>query len=85
MACETVVVGSDAGEIPHVIGDAGRVFPEADATALRAILDTLIRAPKLRRDLGAHGRERVLSHFTQQEIARATLAVYRAMLRAGRE
>src|SRR5262249_44967029 len=34
MACEVPVVGSDSGEIARVIGDAGLVFPEGDATAL---------------------------------------------------
>ncbi len=79
MACGVVVVGSDTGEIPHVIGDAGRVFAEADADALRAILDTLVQDPALRRDLGARGRARVLTTYTQDEVARATLSVYRAM------
>ncbi|MBN1249788.1 MAG: glycosyltransferase family 4 protein [Anaerolineae bacterium] len=85
MACEAAVVGSDVGEIPHVIGDAGCVFPEADAGALGNVLDELIKAPALRRDLGARGRARVLNHFTQQEVARATLAVYRATLDVGRK
>jgi glycosyltransferase involved in cell wall biosynthesis len=84
MACETAVVGSDVGEIPHVIGDAGRVFPEANAAALGAVLDALMRDPALRRDLGARGRARVLNAYTQQQVARATLAVYRAMLDEGR-
>ena len=35
MACAIPVVGSDSGEIPHVIGDAGLVTPEGDAAALR--------------------------------------------------
>jgi glycosyltransferase involved in cell wall biosynthesis len=83
MACEVTVVGSDVGEIPHVIGDAGRVFPEADAAALGATLDGLIREPGHRHDLGARGRVRVLEHYTQQEIAKATIAVYRATMAVG--
>ena len=34
MSCETPVIGSDSGEIPHVIGDAGLIFKEGDAQAL---------------------------------------------------
>ena len=30
MACGVPVIGSNSGEIPHVIGDAGLVFPEGD-------------------------------------------------------
>ncbi len=83
MACGVVVVGSDTGEIPHVIDDAGRVFPEADVAALGSILDTLIKDPPLRHKLGALGRARVLTTYTQDEVARATLAVYRTMLARG--
>ena len=36
MACGVAVVGSSSGEIPWVIGDAGVIFPEGDADALRA-------------------------------------------------
>ncbi len=80
MACGAVAVGSDAGEIRHVIGDAGLIFPENDADALRAILERLIGDPALRRALGACGRARVLAQFTQQQVARETVAVYREML-----
>ena len=32
MACGVPVIGSDSGEIPQVIGDAGVIVPERDAT-----------------------------------------------------
>jgi len=80
MACGVVAVGSEAGEIPHVIGDAGPVFPENDALALHAALKRLLESPELRRQLGARGRARVLAQFTQQQVAQATVAVYREML-----
>jgi glycosyltransferase involved in cell wall biosynthesis len=80
MACGVPVVGSDSGEIPHVIGDAGLIFPEGDDTALAAHLERLRRDPDLRVDLGRRGRARALSRFTQAQIARATYAVYRQML-----
>ncbi len=35
MACGVPVIGSTCGEIPNVIGDAGLIFPEGDAAALR--------------------------------------------------
>ncbi len=80
MACGVAVIGSDSGEIPHVIGDAGLIFPEADAAALAAHLDRLHREPDLRIELGRRGRARVLGRFTQARIAQATYAVYRQML-----
>ena len=80
MACETPVIGSDSGEIPHVIGDAGLIFPEEDVEALRRHLRHLQTHPEAREDLGRRGRERVLARFTQAQVAQATLEVYREAL-----
>jgi glycosyltransferase involved in cell wall biosynthesis len=63
-----------------VIGDAGLVFPEGDALALAAQLTSLIDDTALRDRLAAAGRQRVLAHYTQQQIARATYDVYRRVL-----
>jgi glycosyltransferase involved in cell wall biosynthesis len=76
MACGVPVVGSDSGEIPHVIGDAGRVFPEGDVGALRRHLAALRDDPALWAALSRRGRERVLARFTQAQIARETVRVY---------
>jgi len=80
MACGVPVVGSASGEIPWVIGDAGRIFPEGDTGALAAILAELAGDPAQGSALAAAGRARVLSHFTQAQVAAETAAVYRAML-----
>lgn len=80
MACAVPVVGSDCGEIPHVIDEAGLVFPEGDAEALRAALARLTRDVDLWSDLAQRGRERVLHHFTQERIAARTISVYRRMM-----
>ena len=80
MACEVAVIGSNSGEIPNVIGDAGLIFPEGNVGALRAQIETLQRDPAIRRELGARGRTRVLGHYTQARVAAETYAVYRAIL-----
>jgi glycosyltransferase involved in cell wall biosynthesis len=80
MACGVPVIGSDCGEIPNVVGDAGLIFPEGDAEALRECLTRLMHAPDLRTDLARRGRERVLAHFTQVQIAAQTVAVYRDLV-----
>jgi glycosyltransferase involved in cell wall biosynthesis len=80
MACERAVVGSDSGEIPHVIGDAGLIFPEGNVAALRERLARLIGDPDLRLRLGQAGRARVLANYTQAQIAAQTTAVYREMM-----
>jgi glycosyltransferase involved in cell wall biosynthesis len=80
MACQTPVIGSDSGEIPHVIGDAGLIFPEGDAHALAGQLLRLSGDPNLRADLGRFGRARALARFTHERIAAATYQVYQEVL-----
>ncbi|MEA3345106.1 MAG: glycosyltransferase [Chloroflexota bacterium] len=79
MACGVPVVGSDSGEIPHVIGEAGQVFPEEDVAALRSILARLQVEEALRKELAHRGRARVLAHYTQTQVASATYEVYLEM------
>ena len=80
MACGVPVAGSDSGEIPFVIGDAGLVFREDDVEGLREVL-TNLRDDGLREQLARSGRAHVLTHFTQAHIAQETRDVYRAMMR----
>jgi len=78
MAAGVVVVGSDSGEIPHVIGDAGLVFPEGDSKALAACLDRLTD-PTLRDALILRGYKQA-SRYTQEAVAAETLNIYRQIL-----
>lgn len=80
MACETAVIGANSGEIPHVIGEAGLIFPEGDSEALHSHLLRLLQSPDLRDELGRNGRARVLKHYTQAQIAAQTVALYRDMV-----
>jgi len=80
MACGVPVVGSDCGEIPQVVGDAGLIFPEGDAAVLREHLVRLMRDPGLWVTLSRRGRERVLARFTQAQVAAQTVAAYREMM-----
>jgi glycosyltransferase involved in cell wall biosynthesis len=77
MACETCVIGSDSGEIPRVMGEAGLVFHEGDERQLAERLRRLMEDPVLRETLQHRGRERVLRRFTRAKIARETVAFYR--------
>jgi glycosyltransferase involved in cell wall biosynthesis len=80
MACGVPVIGSDCGEIPTVVGEAGLIFPEEDTEALREHLTRLMRDLDLWADLARRGRERVLAHFTQAQVAAQTVAVYRELV-----
>ncbi len=81
MASGTVVIGSDSGEIPHVIGDAGLVVPEGDVDNLCGALRLLINDIPLCHKLAISGRQRVLDHFTQEAIAKQTIQVYKTILK----
>jgi glycosyltransferase involved in cell wall biosynthesis len=76
MACAVPVVGSDSGEIPNVVGDAGLVVPEGDVVSLAGALRRLYENVNLRQTLGERGRERVLSRYTHARIARLTSEAY---------
>jgi glycosyltransferase involved in cell wall biosynthesis len=69
MACQVPVVGSDSGEIPHVIQDAGLIFPEGNGAALGECLIRLMESPGLRQALGQKGLDRVLAQYTNRALA----------------
>jgi glycosyltransferase involved in cell wall biosynthesis len=80
MACGVPVVGSDSGEIPHVIGDAGVVAPEDDAPAWSAAIDTLLAGPARRAELASRGLARVRAEFALDVVARRHLHFFRALV-----
>lgn len=80
MAAGVPVVGSDSGELPHVIADAGRVVPEGDVKALERALLELRDDHAGRGELIARGRKRVLEHFTHGIVADQTAAFYKDLL-----
>ena len=80
MACETPVIGSSSGEIPHVIGEAGLVFQEGNVQELAACVRKLLDDPELYARLAAQGRQHVLENYTQEQIARQTYQVYKEIL-----
>lgn len=80
MACGTAVIGANSGEIPNVIGEAGLLFEEDDATGLRRQLLKLMENEALRLQVGRAGRARILENYTQRQIAAQTVAVYRDMV-----
>jgi glycosyltransferase involved in cell wall biosynthesis len=73
LSCGVPVVGSDAGEIPWLIGETGGglVVPEGDAAALADALARLRDEPALRAQLAERGRAAVESRFSVEAAARA--------------
>lgn len=73
MACGVPVVGSDSGEIPYVLGDAGVIVAERDLTAWRVALETLLQDPGRRNDLAVKGRARAQAQYAWPLLARQHL------------
>ncbi|PZV08082.1 MAG: glycosyltransferase family 4 protein [Leptolyngbya sp.] len=76
MACAVPVIGSDSGEIPHVIGDAGLVFPEGNAPALADRLRFLLENPEQRQSLAEAGYHHAMSRYTNRALAKQLLEFY---------
>lgn len=79
MACQVPVIGSDSGEIPNVIADAGLVFPEGDAEALSTCLLQLMDNLDRAHDLGQRGYERAIAQYTNHALAKELLSFYREL------
>ncbi|MBU8896339.1 glycosyltransferase family 4 protein [Corallococcus sp. M34] len=79
-ACGIPVLGSDSGEVPRTVGDAGWVLPETNPEAWTAALARLLESPEQRAELSARGRERALTHFAWPVVARAHLDFFEQVL-----
>jgi glycosyltransferase involved in cell wall biosynthesis len=80
MASQVPVIGSNCGEIPHVIEEAGLIFPEGDTAALKICLKKLMTQPKLVNHLAELGYERAMRRYTNQALARQVLDFYQELL-----
>jgi glycosyltransferase involved in cell wall biosynthesis len=80
MAAGVHVVGSDSGEIPHVIGRAGTVVPEGDADALRIAIARCIGHPHACADRAAEGLRRARTEFALPAVARRHLDFFDDLL-----
>ena len=80
MACRVPVIGSDSGEIPHVIGDTGLVFPEGNVEELRNCLMQLMEQKELAEELGKKGYEKAMNQYTNQALARQLFDFYQELM-----
>jgi len=84
MACGVSVIGSDSGEIPNTIGNAGFLFPEGDISSLVGILYALYSCQEIRKKYGLLGRRRVLENYSAKKIAEKTLKTYEKLINLDR-
>ncbi|MDB9374940.1 hormogonium polysaccharide biosynthesis glycosyltransferase HpsO [Nodularia sphaerocarpa] len=80
MACQVPVIGSDSGEIPHVIGDVGLVFPEGDIQALANCLVQLIDKPDFAKSIAEKGYEKAMNKYTNQALAQQQFEFYQELI-----
>jgi starch synthase len=96
MACATAVVASKVGGIPEVVEDGvsgllvplssrpGEEGPDPEfPSRLAQVMNRLAADQEAARAMGEAGRRRVLSTFSWEAVAEATLNVYRATLAEG--
>ena len=79
-ACAVPVVGSDSGEIPYVIDNAGLVVGEADEAGWRCALEELLADPGRRQELGRRGLERADTCYAWPIVARQHLDFFTELL-----
>jgi glycosyltransferase involved in cell wall biosynthesis len=83
MACGTPVVTSSTSSLPEVVGQAGVMVEPTDVAALAAALRQVLDDAALRDRMRTAGLAQA-ARFSWPETARATAAVYRRALAAGR-
>jgi glycosyltransferase involved in cell wall biosynthesis len=80
MACGVPVIGSNSGEIPHVVADAGVVIPEDDQAQWTETIDRLVGDAALREDLARRGLDRARTQFAWPIVARRHLDFFTEVL-----
>ncbi|MFB7270108.1 glycogen synthase [Streptomyces sp. NPDC056244] len=89
MACGTAVVASAVGGIPEVVDDGGTGLlvpyderhPEAFESGLTEALNRVLDEPESAARMGAAGRERAVSDFGWDRVARRTFELYEELLK----
>lgn len=85
MAAELPVVATEGGGVREIIenGRTGLLVPMGDPGALAQALGQLLSQPERARRLAAAGRRHVLEHFTIEQSARHSEALYERLLHPG--
>ncbi|MDB5349708.1 MAG: hypothetical protein JWN86_955 [Planctomycetota bacterium] len=79
-ATKIAVIGSDSGEIPFVIDDAGLVVPEADPSAWTTAIASLLESTEHRNRLAEAGLERCQSLYTSTRVANRYVDFYHRLM-----
>jgi glycosyltransferase involved in cell wall biosynthesis len=85
LACETPVIGSDAGAIPEVIGDCGYLFPRGDVESLTRLIPEALAAQAKLEAMGRRGRQRVIDRFSRQKMIEMMSTAFEDALETGHQ
>jgi len=82
MSCGSAVLASEAGAWPEVIrtGKDGYVVPVNDLPAVIEKMDLLLSDQNRLAQMGVHGRERVLEHYSVQREAKQLVEFFRGLM-----
>lgn len=79
-ASRVAVIASDSGEIPHVVGEAGKIVGESDVEGWAHAMDTLISDKSLRVTLAQAGFDRFNQNYSASALASQYLVYYKQLL-----
>jgi glycosyltransferase involved in cell wall biosynthesis len=79
-ACGLPVIGSDSGEIPYVIDNAGIILGEKDESAWVSTLEQVLADPAYRAELGQRGRDRAHAVYQWSVVAQQHLSFFESIL-----
>jgi glycosyltransferase involved in cell wall biosynthesis len=80
------VVASSVGGVSEAVRDqqTGFLVPRGDVAPLRGAIERLLASPRLRAEMGAHGRTVWEQNFTLQQMVERTLAIYQQVVEKSR-
>jgi glycosyltransferase involved in cell wall biosynthesis len=79
-ACSVAVIGSDSGEIPYVIQDAGVVVGEKDEQGWVKAISDLLNSPSQRQEIAEKGLERAHKNYDWSIVAQQHLQFFNELL-----
>jgi glycosyltransferase involved in cell wall biosynthesis len=77
-----LVIVSNIGSLSEVVGNAGMKVGPGDAVALANCMETAIKNPRLREEVGRKASERILQFFSADQMIEEHLRVYEGLCRA---
>lgn len=79
-ACGVSVIGSNSGEIPYVIGDAGIVVGEKDEDGWVEAIERVLGDDQLRKRFAQEGRRRAVEQYSWKVVAKQYLNLFEKLM-----